>query len=67
MADRPWRPQTRQNTMQYPINEVFQSLQGEGFYTGVPAILFACRDARSAVAGAIVSTPGISVRSARPI
>lgn len=24
--------------MQYPINEMFQTLQGEGFYTGVPAI-----------------------------
>jgi 7-carboxy-7-deazaguanine synthase len=24
--------------MHYPINEMFQTLQGEGFYTGVPAI-----------------------------
>ncbi|BAP58546.1 7-carboxy-7-deazaguanine synthase QueE [Candidatus Tachikawaea gelatinosa] len=24
--------------MNYPINEVFQTLQGEGFYTGTPAI-----------------------------
>ncbi len=24
--------------MFYPINEMFQTLQGEGFYTGVPAI-----------------------------
>ncbi|CAK9885855.1 MAG: 7-carboxy-7-deazaguanine synthase [Candidatus Erwinia impunctatus] len=24
--------------MQYPVNEMFQTLQGEGFYTGVPAI-----------------------------
>ncbi|KQN64728.1 7-carboxy-7-deazaguanine synthase QueE [Erwinia sp. Leaf53] len=24
--------------MQYPINEMFQTLQGEGIYTGVPAI-----------------------------
>ncbi|VFP84528.1 7-carboxy-7-deazaguanine synthase [Candidatus Erwinia haradaeae] len=24
--------------MQYPINSIFQTLQGEGFYTGVPAI-----------------------------
>ncbi|OON39614.1 7-carboxy-7-deazaguanine synthase QueE [Izhakiella australiensis] len=24
--------------MYYPINEMFQTLQGEGFYTGVPAI-----------------------------
>lgn len=32
--------------MQYPINEMFQTLQGEGFFTGVPAILSACRAAR---------------------
>lgn len=25
-------------TMQYPINEIFQTLQGEGYFTGVPAI-----------------------------
>ncbi len=24
--------------MQYPINEIFQTFQGEGFFTGVPAI-----------------------------
>lgn len=24
--------------MQYPINEMFQTLQGEGYFTGVPAI-----------------------------
>ncbi|MCD4599664.1 7-carboxy-7-deazaguanine synthase QueE, partial [Proteus mirabilis] len=24
--------------MQYPINEVFQTLQGEGVFTGVPAL-----------------------------
>jgi len=25
-------------TMQYPINEMFETLQGEGYFTGVPAI-----------------------------
>src|SRR5471030_56693 len=24
--------------MQYPLNELFQTLQGEGYFTGVPAI-----------------------------
>lgn len=24
--------------MHYPVNEIFQSLQGEGFFTGIPAI-----------------------------
>ncbi len=26
--------------MQYPINEMFQTLQGEGYFTGVPAIFY---------------------------
>lgn len=30
--------QTIENLMQYPINELFQTLQGEGYFTGVPAI-----------------------------
>jgi 7-carboxy-7-deazaguanine synthase len=30
--------QSIESVMQYPINEMFQTLQGEGFYTGVPAI-----------------------------
>jgi len=29
---------TIEPVMQYPINEMFQTLQGEGFFTGVPAI-----------------------------
>ncbi|MFW2168161.1 7-carboxy-7-deazaguanine synthase QueE, partial [Enterobacter cloacae complex sp.6722794] len=24
--------------MKYPINEIFQTLQGEGVFTGVPAV-----------------------------
>ncbi len=32
--------------MQYPINEMFQTLQGEGYFTGVPPSLFVYRDAR---------------------
>ena len=44
--------------MQYPINEMFQTLQGEGYFTGVPAILFVYRDARLAVPGATPNTPG---------
>src|SRR5471030_3138084 len=27
-----------EKTMQYPINEMFETLQGEGYFTGVPAI-----------------------------
>ncbi len=32
--------QTREsvNPMQYPLNEIFQTLQGEGYFTGVPAV-----------------------------
>lgn len=32
--------------MQYPINEMFQTLQGEGYFTGVPAIFIRLQDAR---------------------
>nr|CAC9124212.1 7-carboxy-7-deazaguanine synthase [Escherichia coli] len=35
--------------MQYPINEMFQTLQGEGYFTGVPAIFIRLQDARLAV------------------
>ncbi len=42
--------------MQYPINEMFQTLQGEGYFTGVPAILFVYRDVRLAVPGATPNT-----------
>lgn len=34
--------------MQYPINEMFQTLQGEGYFTGVPAIFIRLQDARLA-------------------
>ncbi len=44
--------------MQYPINEMFQTLQGEGYFTGVPAILFVYRDVRLAVPGATPNTLG---------
>lgn len=32
--------------MQYPINEIFQSLQGEGFFTGLPAIFLRMQGCR---------------------
>ncbi len=41
-----------------PINEMFQTLQGEGYFTGVPLFLFVYRDARSAVPGATPNTMG---------
>lgn len=47
--------------MQYPINEMFQTLQGEGYFTGVPAIFIRLQDARLAVPGAIPNIP-ISLR-----
>ncbi len=43
--------------MQYPINEMFQTLQGEGYFTGVPAIFIRLQDARLAVHGATPNTP----------
>lgn len=46
--------------MQYPINEMFQTLQGEGYFTGVPAIFIRLQDVRSAVPGVILSIPGIN-------
>lgn len=48
--------------MQYPINEMFQTLQGEGYFTGVPAIFIRLQDARSAVPGATPNTHGKSLR-----
>lgn len=44
--------------MQYPINEMFQTLQGEGYFTGVPAIFIRLQDVRLAVPGATPNTPG---------
>lgn len=48
--------------MQYPINEMFQTLQGEGYFTGVPAIFIRLQDVRLAVPGATPNTPGKSLR-----
>lgn len=48
--------------MQYPINEMFQTLQGEGYFTGVPAIFIRLQDAWLAVPGATPNTPGKSLR-----
>lgn len=44
--------------MQYPINEMFQTLQGEGYFTGVPAIFIRLQDARLAVHGATQTHTG---------
>ena len=45
--------------MQYPINEMFQTLQGEGYFTGVPAIFIRLQGCPGlAVPGATPNTPG---------
>lgn len=48
--------------MQYPINEMFQTLQGEGYFTGVPAIFIRLQGCRLAVHSATPNTPGKSLR-----
>jgi hypothetical protein len=35
--------------MQYPINEMFQTLQGEGYFTGVPAIFIRLQGSSAAI------------------
>ncbi len=41
--------------MQYPINEMFQTLQGEGYFTGVPAIFIRLQGCPVGCAGVILS------------
>lgn len=48
--------------MQYPINEMFQTLQGEGYFTGVPAIFIRLQGCPVGCAGATPNTPGKSLR-----
>lgn len=42
--------------MQYPINEMFQTLQGEGYFTGVPAIFIRLQGCPVGCAGATPNT-----------
>ncbi|MBW6099129.1 hypothetical protein KZ773_06540 [Escherichia coli] len=45
--------------MQYPINEMFQTLQGEGYFTGVPAIFYSFTGMPGWLCpGATPNTPG---------
>ncbi len=44
--------------MQYPINEMFQTLQGEGYFTGVPAIFIRLQGCLVGCARATPNTPG---------
>ncbi len=43
--------------MQYPINEMFQTLQGEGYFTGVPAIFIRLQGCPVGCARVILSIP----------
>ncbi len=44
--------------MQYPINEMFQTLQGEGYFTGVPAIFIRLQGCPVGCACVTPNTPG---------
>lgn len=48
--------------MQYPINEMFQTLQGEGYFTGVPAIFIRLQGCPVGCAWCDANTPGKSLR-----
>lgn len=48
--------------MQYPINEMFQTLQGEGYFTGVPAIFIRLQGCPVGCALVTPNTPGKSLR-----
>lgn len=46
-----------------PINEIFETIQGEACKAGTPSFSYGCRHARSDVRGATPSTLGSPIQS----